>query len=216
MINKEYMGRRRYDTLSVVFLLDETGSMYKCKRDTIRGFNDYIYELRDSCERIKFTLTKFNSCRTRIVHRDVSLSKVNRLNYNNYKPRCNTPLYDAIGKTIESVRNRDRVLFIVQTDGEENDSKEYGRIDIKRLVNEYQDNGWEFVFLGTEFGSWGRAWDYCSHDLGFRYPGNVINYGYTDIQKIMNNLAGHTITYSSCLSNTGDFFEKKKKSTTED
>jgi hypothetical protein len=76
------------------------------------------------------------------------------------EPRGGTALYDAIGKSITMTGNNLRnlsedqrpgkVLFVVQTDGQENSSVEYNFSTVKHLVGQQQDTySWEFVFLGA-------------------------------------------------------------------
>lgn len=68
-----------------------------------------------------------------------------------------TALMDAIGTTITKVEKYDgineknnKVLFVIITDGQENDSKEYTKDTIKRMISDKQEkDGWEFVFLGA-------------------------------------------------------------------
>jgi hypothetical protein len=102
-----------------------------------------------------------------------SLTEFNDFHYEIYKgidikeapnyqmiPRGNTALYDAIGKTIKNTgyRLRDmeeadkpsKVLFVIQTDGEENCSRYYTLSDIQEMIKHQQEKySWEFIFLGA-------------------------------------------------------------------
>lgn len=76
-----------------------------------------------------------------------------------YMPGGMTALLDAVGRTIHKmdmvagIHRKDKgnkVLFVIITDGEENDSKEYTYADVKKLIKDRQENaGWEFIFLGA-------------------------------------------------------------------
>ena len=77
-----------------------------------------------------------------------------------YFVRGSTALLDAVGRTIDKIiratRNTkkdyqgDKVMFVIITDGMENDSREYDYEGIKAMIERQKENyGWEFVFLGA-------------------------------------------------------------------
>ena len=111
----------------VIILLDETGSMGGIREQTISSFNEYIDTLKSSGNKFKVTLTKFNSNRIKTVYSNRDINNVIKLTKKSYIPRAMTPLYDAMAKTINKVKDNeyDKVLFVVQTDGYENYSKEF-------------------------------------------------------------------------------------------
>jgi uncharacterized protein YegL len=75
-------------------------------------------------------------------------------------PRGMTALLDAIGRTIAMVHSRienmnpkDRpanVIFAVITDGMENASQEWSRLQVMDSVKARTDEGWHFTFLGAD------------------------------------------------------------------
>ena len=81
-------------------------------------------------------------------------------------PRGGTPLYDALGYVIEKVGHRfaslneserpEKVLFVIVTDGEENESRKFTSTQVKELI-EQQTNvySWEFVYIGANQDAWG-------------------------------------------------------------
>ena len=79
--------------------------------------------------------------------------------------RGSTALLDAIGKTIMQVKanqdkkeNKDKVLFVIITDGLENASKEYRKDLIKKMIEERKEKDkWEFLFLGANIDAIGAA-----------------------------------------------------------
>ena len=140
----------------VSFILDETGSMSVVKQQTISGFNEYIGTLKKekNAKNILFTLTQFDSLHVSVIYDSVKLEDVADRNDENYRPGAMTPLYDAIGKTIRALEKKlkgekQSALVIIQTDGEENASKEYNHKDIFNLIDEKKKLGWTFVFLGA-------------------------------------------------------------------
>lgn len=80
------------------------------------------------------------------------------LNKDNFNPRGNTPLRDAIMYGIETLTKdwRDflyqdfvEVEFVIFTDGEENASKFWKTEDVSRAINHFQtEYGWKFTFIG--------------------------------------------------------------------
>lgn len=76
-------------------------------------------------------------------------------------PRGGTALYDAVGLAINETGKKlagltederpAKVVFVVQTDGFENSSREYKASDIKTMVEtQTNDFNWDFMFLGAD------------------------------------------------------------------
>jgi hypothetical protein len=140
----------------VTFLLDRSGSMEVVRDDTIGAFNAYLDDLKagDSAE-ILFNLVQFDSQGLDKVCIRRPIAEVQRLDRNSYVPRDYTPLIDAAYTTIKAVEtslNGDaetKVVICVQTDGEENASKEHSWDELRALVKEKAALGWQFNFMGA-------------------------------------------------------------------
>jgi hypothetical protein len=132
--------------LHVAMLLDESGSMGMVKEEVINGYNKYI----DSVERVRFTLTKFDSSKVKIIHDAVPIKKVPHLTDKTYVPGAMTPLLDAMGTTIKAMGKKKKVLFIIFTDGYENASQKWCKRDIEKLIKKRTERGWQFMFLGAD------------------------------------------------------------------
>lgn len=148
----------------VSFLLDETGSMGSIADETVQGLNTYLETLQQGDAEIVFSLVSFNSNETRRRHVAVPVREVPPLARSDYRPNAMTPLIDASVKIIrateEAVRRREddpAVVIVIQTDGEENVSVEYGQADLALLVKEKTAAGWEFVFLGAGLDAFSAA-----------------------------------------------------------
>jgi len=141
--------------LVICFILDETRSMEAIKSETMGGFNEYLEILKndESSKSALFALTKFNSDKIELVYDGIPLEKVEPLSDQNYHPAAITPLYDAIGKTISTLKIKQEsspVLLVIQTDGQENASKEFTKQKVQDLIKERQTVGWTFAFLGAD------------------------------------------------------------------
>lgn len=132
----------------IIFLLDETGSMYDCMSDTIGGFNSFIDKQISENSDMPFSLTLFNADKIEKRYVNVKITDVEKLSTENYTPNNRTPLWDAIGKTIQEL-NVEEALFIILTDGLENASKEFNANSIKSLISDKEKIGWQFLFLGA-------------------------------------------------------------------
>ena len=170
---------------SVVFLLDETGSMYSCMTDTIGGFNSFIDKQLAENSDMSFSLTLFNSEKIEKRYVNVPIKDVEKLSNENYNPNHSTPLWDAIGKTILELKKNNEVLFIILTDGYENSSKEFSSSEIKSLIVEKEKEGWQFLFLGASLENFNDA-----HLLGIK---NMSAYSKENTAKSFNAI-GDTVT----------------------
>lgn len=61
-----------------------------------------------------------------------------------------TAYFDAIGKTIAAFEGKKKVIFFIETDGQENSSREFNETTIKTLVEKKKEDGWDFNFVGAD------------------------------------------------------------------
>lgn len=141
--------------VSIVALLDRTGSMQAIKTDTEGAFDAFIAEQRELTktldDNVLVTLVQFDKApgqpTIEVVYENMPLADVPPLKL---LPRGLTPLNDAMGLTIAKAENAvGKVIMVVMTDGQENASSEYTTEQIKKLVDEHRVRGWEFIFLGV-------------------------------------------------------------------
>lgn len=145
--------------VEIVFVLDMTGSMKSLASETVIGFNNFLDEQKKVPGKANITLVTFNSYETKKVLDKVDLAKAKSINHSDYKPDGLTPLLDTIGNSIDELKGtKNKVIFAVMTDGEENFSRKYNRKQIFDLVQEQKDkHKWEFIFLGANQDSYLEA-----------------------------------------------------------
>jgi uncharacterized protein YegL len=143
-----------------LIILDESGSMDSIKRETINGFNETIQTIKAAQKEHEnqehfVTLVSFNGSRIKTIYDKVPADKLKELSDKLYHPDCSTPLYDAIGGSVTSLRNflseqsEYTVLVTIITDGEENTSVEYKGEHIRKMIDELKLTGWIFTYIGA-------------------------------------------------------------------
>ena len=144
-----------------VIILDESGSMSSIYKETLTSMNEVLSGIRKDQEehpeqKNYVTIVTFegNGIKGIKTRRDrVPIESINDLTEADYRPGGCTPLYDAMGKTLNEleglVRPDDRVLATVITDGYENASEEYSGRTIKALVSRLREKGWTLAYIGA-------------------------------------------------------------------
>lgn len=141
-----------------LIILDESGSMYSIGKQAVSGVNETIQTIRAAQKKHEdqqhfVTFVSFNSGAIKTVWDKVEISEVKELTDKDFEPDCRTPLYDAMGMSLnelrKSVADDDVVLVTIITDGYENDSKEFTGPAIKALVESLKAKGWVFTYIGA-------------------------------------------------------------------
>ena len=142
----------------LVFILDRSGSMQGLESDTIGGFNAMLEKQRKSGGTVLLSTILFNQ-ESFVLHDRRDIREVPALTEKEYDVSGCTALYDAVGGAIRHIRNihryirpedvPDHTLFVITTDGLENASTRFTLKDVRRLIEERKEKGWEFLFLGA-------------------------------------------------------------------
>lgn len=150
--------------LYVHILLDRSGSMEDCRDETISAFNEYLGKLRaDSDSDIRITLMTFDSEGQDVVFDGAPAADAPTLTRETFVPRAMTPLFDAVGRAVAhtdnvTLRDSEKISFVVLTDGLENASVEHTLQSVRALLESRQkDKGWHVVFLGADEASWAQG-----------------------------------------------------------
>jgi hypothetical protein len=76
------------------------------------------------------------------------------MTHKDYRPRSLTPLYDAMGYSIQNlkkkIKDHSMVITTVFTDGMENSSKEYDSSTLKKIIQELENENWSFSYIGAD------------------------------------------------------------------
>jgi len=149
-------------TTHVLLVVDDSGSMGQVANDVRGGFNSYIQSLIEDTEaKYRATVAVFSNTYETIAV-NAKLKDVPELTTANYKANgWSTSLYDAIGRIVRDFNSAnpklpkdDRVMLVVQTDGQDNSSTEFTLADIRALISDRTADGWNTIFLGAGMDTW--------------------------------------------------------------
>jgi hypothetical protein len=144
----------------ITLILDRSGSMQSIRSDVIGGVNAFLKEQREAPGECTFTMAQFDSQGPYdILYDHVNIKDAKDLG-DEYRPRANTPLWDAVGRGIVNTGAKlaampeherpERVVFVTMTDGLENASTEYDAARVKAMTEEQRSKyNWQFVYLGA-------------------------------------------------------------------
>ena len=144
-----------------LIILDESGSMESIKKTIVQGFNEIVQTVKGIAKEYPeqehfISLVTFNGIGNKILHYIDPVEKLELIDDSRYKPDASTPLYDAMGfsfaklkQVLENIKEYN-VLVTILTDGEENASKEYTGLTIKKLIEELKLNRWTFTYIGAD------------------------------------------------------------------
>lgn len=174
-ILKRSEASKKDDSKQRVFnliILDESGSMQSIAKQAVSGLNETFQTIRNAQKEHQeqqhfISFVTFNSARIKSVMNRQKVESDKKLKWTDYKPDDCTPLFDAMGRSLNNLKNHvsdeDVVLVTIITDGYENASREYSGRDIKNLVAELKAKGWIFAYIGTN-----QDVDAVADDMGIR------------------------------------------------
>lgn len=144
-----------------VIILDESGSMTAIYDQALSGINEVLSGIRKNQEEfpdqqhyVSIVTFEGNGIAGIKTRRDrLPIAKVGDFTQKDYRPGGCTPLYDAMGKTLNELEGQisadDRVMATIITDGYENASEEYSGKAVKALVSHLREKGWTFAYIGA-------------------------------------------------------------------
>lgn len=156
------------NAVSSYILLDRTGSMSDIWDEALGSVNAYAAAVgkvedgeADDLD-TSVTLAVFDyqeGFQFDVLRKDVEPAAWDVVTNDDVSPRGMTPLFDAINRTITMAEadNPEKAVIVIMTDGHENSSREVTREGAKAALDRAEARGWEVVFLGAEFASFGDA-----------------------------------------------------------
>ena len=134
----------------VIAIIDRSGSMLGKEDDTIGGINASLKVLKEEREEktsIDVSIKLFDHEEIMLI-KSRDIDEITSLTNNDYKPRGQTALLDAIGNTLNWVMENKLLnpnfytscLVYIVTDGFENSSKKYNSKEIKSMIDNAEKN----------------------------------------------------------------------------
>ena len=204
----------------VTLLLDRSGSMQSVKADTVGAINAYRSRLKESGGNIRYSQVHFDSDTNGMELEKVivaqPVAELGEMALEEFQPRGLTPLIDAACTTIRAVATSlkeagktegTKVVIAIQTDGDENTSRENSWSDLKALIAEKEAEGWEFVFMGAGIDAYAQG-----QRMGIR-ASNTLSYG-TDkeaTEAAFAETAANTALFASGAMRTMAYSDAQKK-----
>ena len=155
------MASKSKRTGSLVYVvLDKSGSMSAIRAATVKGVGQFIRDTGKADPNAAFHLSMFDTVVTKAFSGE-PISSVESID-RQYNPGGGTALLDAIGRAVKEVEDLPaipkKVVFVVMTDGQENESREYTREAVKALIERHEDkDDWQFLFLGANLDAFDEA-----------------------------------------------------------
>jgi Mg-chelatase subunit ChlD len=183
-------------TMKAYILLDRSGSMAARWVETIGSLNAYVAGLKaeKGTKKAEVTVAAFDDREPfKVLRSSVRAADWSDINNDEVQPRGMTPLYDAIGKLIETIRTDapKKATIVIVTDGAENCSREIKKDAAKALLDEMRGKSFDVVFIGADFDAFGQG-----ADLG-NLAGATLNMTSGNYAAAMRGLSTRTSNYAS-------------------
>jgi Mg-chelatase subunit ChlD len=162
---------------AIALLVDRSGSMHSVADDTKGSVQHLIQSQKQEFGKASLTLAQFDH-EYEVIYDFADIQDVDEKQFvDQYQPRGSTALLDGIGRTIlqmskkvdEIIPKPNKIVVAIVTDGFENSSREFTAAKVKALIEEKQNQGWEFLFLGADLNaiqiaqSYGISPDTCAY-----------------------------------------------------
>lgn len=190
----------------IICILDRSGSMSSIIDDAIGGFNQFIEDQKKLEDDASMTVALFDD-QYELLYDNIPIPEVENFSKKTWYPRGMTALYDAIGKTINTVKQQhknlkkkekpDKVLVCIVTDGHENASEEYDNAAINKLIKECEtQKGWSFVYLAANQDAFSVGSSF-GISKGNTYTFNADSKGMFNVSSTLTNTANYYRNASS-------------------
>jgi hypothetical protein len=189
-------------TIHYFIVADRSGSMSDQIDEVRQELYDHVRELKNTVNQknveVRFHLSMFNS-HVKWVANGTSVSEFDASLLEQYIARGGTALFDAIGQAIERAEykigldidpEREEVVIMVFSDGEENCSQKYGGRELTELLNSCQHKpGWTVTFTGCDAAGFAQIQrSSFREDRMLRYNGTEKSLAFKNMMHVMNRM----------------------------
>lgn len=195
-------------TIHNVYILDASGSMAGTKlNNAISGINSEIRELK-KVKDINYTQTIVSFSYSYDIKFPYYLCLINDVNDYDDSPRGDTALNDSVyislAKLLDDTNISSKVLVKVFTDGGENGSRKYSKVDVNKLIKKCEDTGrFTITFVGTKDDT-----DRAIKDYGIRISNALIHDNTSvGVANAFTMSTRSTVSYSSKVAKGEDVLE---------
>ncbi len=145
-------------------IIDESGSMQPIAPFVLETHNGIVQDIIKDMKEYPLMRQYFNSwtfegskIRERIPLMEINDQVIPQLQ--DFRPGGSTPLYDALGTALTKLEReilshpewkKTYVSVSIISDGEENSSRSYSGMEIKRLIERLRLLGWKFEYYGAD------------------------------------------------------------------
>jgi hypothetical protein len=181
----------------ILAIIDVSGSMASIADDAIGGYNTFLKEQQEVEGAARMTLALFDH-EYQLLYAGRAIAEAEPLTTQTYVPRGSTALLDAIGRTLNEQGARiaaegwaEKVIVCINTDGQENQSREFNAAVIKDLVTQREAEGWSFVFLAANQDAFATAAFYgisAAHTQNFASSSEGTAQAYTSMSNTTRSL----------------------------
>lgn len=137
----------------IYLLLDASGSMWEHKNEHLGGVNAFLEKMKMDGNAYRVVVETFNESEKNKEIRNCLIEDLGFITNEEYLTTGATPLLDStwgiIGRAEKETKEEDRVVVVIQTDGEENSSIEVKLQSLKTKIEDKRKDGWLFEFLGA-------------------------------------------------------------------
>jgi hypothetical protein len=156
------------DLTRLVLIFDRSSSMLRHMHSACDAVNELMEGQRKEPGRLRLDLVLFNEEMENVYTNRDAGSFEPLVPGQNYQPAGTTALVHAVGATIDRVGRElavlpeddrpGKVMFVIQTDGEENTPRAYTRAQVLDMIRRQErDYQWAFLFLGADQDAWANA-----------------------------------------------------------
>lgn len=131
----------------IVILLDESGSMNSMGQEPVQAVNVFVNEQKSVEGACKLSIYTFSNV-IRCIYNQIDLRTFDK--FEDYHPSGMTSLFDCIYEAVNANRDKQNVVFVIITDGNDTSSKNHNKAEISALLkSKMEQNHWNVIFLGA-------------------------------------------------------------------